>query len=170
MPQIEDLQMSASRPLRSTCIKAAVWAMRGEINEWLRANDNDPIEDENDELFDVLITELQYGVSDGYLLARALEKANVLDPDAELVEILDAAELEVNRQHTMAMEKWVKATRKRPQYRIGDAISWNGETYTIARIFFETYKYALKRNETDTIYQIVNCEDVEVARRVRKAS
>lgn len=104
---------------------------------------------------------------DGYKLARELESYGI-DPDSDLVEVLDDVSHHLDDAHSEEVERWVKFMNIRPERKEGDVVSWTSGrgvlTGTIRTIMEERAYYVIAPPE-DPKFQngggyMVNYEDV----------
>lgn len=67
----------------------------------------------------------------GYEIARDLENYGGVQPDAELVEILDSGSSYLWRAHDKAVEAWVSENDIRPTFADGQRVTYRGENGVI---------------------------------------
>ena len=93
-----------SRPLRNApqVIHKAAELLLPDVMEWL--NDDDY---QSEHVLEMLKRAIRYA-TDGYAIAKAIDQNECLDPDAELVEILDQASSHLRTAYSEVCTAWVK--------------------------------------------------------------
>lgn len=67
---------------------------------------------------------LKWGGTDGYEIAKRLERDAGYSPDAGLVEELDSAVFVMSKAHSDAQAEWVSKNNIRPEFKPGDKVMW----------------------------------------------
>lgn len=104
--------------------------------------------------------------SDGYSLARELERQYGVDPDSRLVEILDGVHWEASSEIEAAEKAWAARVNPQPPLPIGARVTWRGfkeETGTLCGIYdYGPGKYLIDVDGAGPTHgkRIVNFEDV----------
>lgn len=70
-----------------------------------------------------LLDECKYS-TEGYNLAKHLDDNHYVDPDSELVEILDGIDGDMIIEHRKAVAKWVLWENIQPEFRDGDIVDF----------------------------------------------
>jgi hypothetical protein len=113
------------RPTRrdaAVVAEAARW-LASKVHGWLKEG-GDNVSTYEEVLSD-LVDALKWGDTDGYELAKSLERNRSYDPDANLVEILDEASSVFSRAHTEAQKAWVISSGAKPQFKPGDTVKFS---------------------------------------------
>jgi hypothetical protein len=79
--------------------------------------------------------------TDGYRLARELEKWHRIDPDAHLVEVLSEAYFFLEDAHKDALRKWVQITQWTPKFSVGDRVQCRHGVGRVNEIKADTAQY-----------------------------
>ena len=89
---------------------------------------------------------------DGYSLAVRLSKDMSIEPDAELVDILDSASSHMYTSHLTLISEWVKSTGLKLEFKEGDTVYFDHE-----KIEYKGTVYTL---HSDTGRYVVNCKSL----------
>lgn len=90
---------------------------------------------------------LTHYVQNGFELAREIDRTSPVDPDRELVEILDGAYDHLSRAHKAAVRQWVKYTGTTLAHAVGDRVTCPHCTGTIVELRPETASYVVRPDE-----------------------
>lgn len=96
-----------------------------EVKAW--AQEDDAIETYVSHLEDTLKNTHSF---DGYDLAQELESAYGYSPDANLVDILDNADMYAHNKHRELVALWVKRNDIKPRYKVGDKVLCSSRSFT----------------------------------------
>lgn len=138
----ETILADAARAIAARCL---LWDSEGTVDQW-----------------EPSVLACRSDWHDGYKFARALERGHLVDPDAELVQILDGSLGELAERHDMAVRRWVGIVGFRPLFSIGDVVSAGRHGHgPIHSIDYGLARYAVDVRGTGTGGVLIEAEDVE---------
>lgn len=100
-------------------VRAAAEALAPDVAEWADDSDHQKIALD---LFEAMTSIIGF---DGFDIAKRLAD-NGWEPDAELVEILEQAESEIDSAYRKGVSQWIKLYNITPLFKIGDVVAFNG--------------------------------------------
>lgn len=107
------------------------------------------------------LVKVRHHWDDGYKFARALENSCHVDPDADLVDILDGAYSHLAMVHDRETRKWVGIVGFQPAHAVGDVVTCSQGTGPINDIRVETAQYVVDVKRSGNGGYIINAEDIE---------
>ncbi len=88
----------------------------------------------------------------GYQFARELERWHHVEPDLQLVEILEDADYTLDEAHEDALRKWVKITDWKPRFAEGDRVNYRGKEGAINGVQADVATYYFKPDDESERY------------------
>lgn len=93
-----------------------------QYNGWLEEGGDEP--DDEREIIEILKKVLADSYNfDGYKICRDLERHYHIDPDSQLVEIMDDVGFLISSAEQTAVQNWVKRFGIQPRFKVGDKVS-----------------------------------------------
>lgn len=122
-----------SKAAASVAKQCVEWAGEGDPEDWI----------EN-------LVDGSHHWGDGYDLAKYLDdQCFVMGVNAELVEILDNAGLDLSEAHREAVKAWVASIGFTPFFSVGDFVTCRHGTGPVREIFHETAEYVVSTTNRD---------------------
>lgn len=121
-------------------VASAAAALAPDVAKWLE-------EDVDDSMIGDLAKAMAWD-TDGYALAKRLERCWSIDPDSELVETLDHASGYLIDAHRAAVAAWVTDCSITPTYAVGDTV--------VVKHHRDTHTGTIVRIDAATAYYLVN--------------
>lgn len=127
------------------------WSSHGYIEEY----EDDDESDERTEMLEAWIDKQSWEVSDGYELARGLDRDLGYNPDMGLCEILEHASSLIRRTFEQAVEQWIERNGIKPTLEEGTPVEgdWSDNVkvrgYVVA-VKRDRAKYVISRTKGET--------------------
>jgi len=161
-------QTQQPRPTRRDARHIAAKVIAPRVKEWL--NDDSTLDD----IEKLLIDEMGGPFDNGYTIAKGMEDASFgIEPDLELVEILDDCDIEIRNAHSAMCREWVSANgiqeippgtnviwKARPKWESGIVVS--NHTDGKSTVSFSSQGHVAPGAGMGTIGTIIEWEGLEI--------